>query len=129
MWPFNKKDPKVDVKFSASGEILTAETYIDDKLVAKNRVDISDMTAYKTIYNECIRLKVRLSMLENNVGGRSNETSSIWHVLGCMPTTDRIVIEKAYRRMAMVYHPDSGGSSGAFQTLTKAKEKALNQCK
>lgn len=54
--------------------------------------------------------------------------SSIWHVLGMMPTTDRNAVEKAFRKMSMVYHPDAGGTSGSFQTLMAAKEKALQKC-
>lgn len=54
--------------------------------------------------------------------------SSIWHVLGMMPTTDRSAVEKAFRKMSMVYHPDQGGTSVAFNTLVEAKEKALQKC-
>lgn len=56
-------------------------------------------------------------------------TSSIWHVLGMMPTTDRNAIEKAFRKMSMVYHPDTGGTSSAFNALVEAKEKALQKCR
>lgn len=55
--------------------------------------------------------------------------SSIWHVLGMMPTTDKSKVLAAYRRMAMVYHPDHGGDSKAFQTLSDARDKALAKCK
>lgn len=54
--------------------------------------------------------------------------SSIWHVLGMMPTTDKSAVEKAFRKMSMVYHPDQGGTSGSFNTLMAAKEKALQKC-
>lgn len=54
--------------------------------------------------------------------------SSIWHVLGMMPTTDRNAVEKAFRKMSMVYHPDVGGTSKAFNALVSAKEKALQKC-
>ena len=54
--------------------------------------------------------------------------SSIWHVLGIMPTNDSSVVEKAFRKMSMVYHPDVGGDSKAFNTLVNAKEKALQKC-
>lgn len=55
-------------------------------------------------------------------------TSSIWHVLGIMPTTDRTVVLTAYRKMSLVYHPDGGGTAEAFQTLTNARDKALAKC-
>ena len=55
--------------------------------------------------------------------------SSIWHVLGMMPTTDRNAVEKAFRKMSLVYHPDAGGTSSAFNTLMEAKEKALQKCR
>ena len=55
--------------------------------------------------------------------------SSIWHVLGIMPTTDKSKVIAAYRKMSTVYHPDNGGTNDAFQTLTNAKDKALEKCK
>lgn len=55
--------------------------------------------------------------------------SSIWHVLGMMPTDDKQKVLTAYRKMAMIYHPDHGGSSEAFQILNNAKDKALEKCK
>lgn len=55
--------------------------------------------------------------------------SSIWHVLGMMPTNDKQKVLTAYRKMAMIYHPDHGGSSEAFQILNNAKDKALEKCK
>ena len=55
--------------------------------------------------------------------------SSIWHVLGIMPTTDKSKVIAAYRKMSMVYHPDNGGTNDSFQILTNAKDKALEKCK
>lgn len=61
--------------------------------------------------------------------GSSNKTqSSIWHVLGMMPSKKRADVLKAFKRMALVYHPDHGGTSETFQALTAAKEKALSKC-
>lgn len=74
-----------------------------------------DLTIYCT---------VKLNKRQSN---SSNNQSSIWHVLGIMPTNDRDKIEKAFRKMSMVYHPDHGGTSTAFNTLVKAKEKAISQ--
>lgn len=54
--------------------------------------------------------------------------SSIWHVLGMMPTNDKQKVLTAYRKMAMIYHPDHGGSSEAFQTLNDAKDNAIAKC-
>ena len=55
--------------------------------------------------------------------------SSIWHVLGIMPTTNKDKVISAYRKMSLVYHPDCGGTSSSFNTLNNAKDKALKQCK
>lgn len=52
-----------------------------------------------------------------------------WHVLGCLPTKDPKVIQTAFRKMSLVYHPDTGGSRESFDTLVKAKDAALAQCK
>jgi hypothetical protein len=128
MWPFNsKQNVKVKIKdvYSDGFDILVI---INGEIVFERYIELTEINAHNM---KILKLKMHLqSALMNKPSQASTKTqSSIWHVLGCMPTTDRIVVEKAYRRMAMVYHPDSGGSSGAFQTLTKAKEKALNQCK
>lgn len=53
--------------------------------------------------------------------------SSIWHVLGIMPTKDRDKILSAFKRMSMVYHPDVGGDGKAFNTLVTARDKALSK--
>lgn len=56
-------------------------------------------------------------------------TVNHWHVLGCLPTKDPKVIQTAFRKMSMIYHPDQGGSKEAFATLTRARDSALAQCK
>jgi hypothetical protein len=71
------------------------------------------------------RLLTGRSSLEK---GRS-EGVSCWFILGMMPTKDKSKVEEAFRRMSKVYHPDLGGDSKAFQTLVKAKEKALELCR
>jgi hypothetical protein len=55
--------------------------------------------------------------------------ASIWHVLAIMPTTDESKVVTAYKKMALVYHPDHGGSNEAFQALIAARDKALQKCK
>ena len=54
--------------------------------------------------------------------------SSIWHVLGMMPSTRKDDVLAAYKRMVKVYHPDCGGTSKAFTQLTEARDKALAKC-
>jgi len=51
--------------------------------------------------------------------------NDFWLVLGIMPTKDIIAIEKAYKKMSLVYHPDQGGSNEHFIRLTKSKESAI----
>jgi hypothetical protein len=72
------------------------------------------------------RLNLPKTVVEKTV---EKTTSSIWHVLGMMPTTDRNAVEKAFRKMSMVYHPDTGGTTSAFNALVEAKEKALQKCR
>ena len=54
--------------------------------------------------------------------------SSIWHVLGIMPTKDAEKIKSAFKKMSLVYHPDVGGDNNAFNTLVNARDKALEKC-
>ena len=72
------------------------------------------------------RLNLPKTVVEKTV---EKTRSSIWHVLGMMPTTDSSAVEKAFRKMSMVYHPDAGGTSKSFNTLVEAKEKALQKCR
>ena len=51
-----------------------------------------------------------------------------WHILGCIPTQSRAQVERAFRRMSMVYHPDQGGNTDAFLLLQRARDFALDQC-
>lgn len=60
---------------------------------------------------------------------KQGNSSSIWHVLGMMPTTDRDLIHSSFRKMSLVYHPDCGGTTEAFNSLVAAKDKALEKCK
>lgn len=46
----------------------------------------------------------------------------VYHVLGVHPGSDLAAIRLAYRRLALVAHPDKGGSAKAFQTVAAAFE-------
>jgi len=132
MWPFTKSKPKIEIRLGHS-EIKTYESfvvgvYIDGELHSAQRFNLKDIDAYhdkiqdiKVFFNNYYSIRYAKQ-------NQNKQQSSIWHVLGCMPTTDRNVVEKAFRRMAMVYHPDHGGTSKTFQALTDAKEKALAKC-
>lgn len=104
---------------------LEIHVEIDGETVKEGIISFDD--AFPEKYYELLRLKLEVQSLRSS--SKTTEQSSIWHVLGCMPTTDRTIVERSFKKMAMVYHPDHGGSSAAFVTLQKAKEKALAKCK
>lgn len=54
----------------------------------------------------------------------TKSTTSCWVILGMMPTKDQDKIKAAYKRMALVYHPDTGGNDAAFRSLNRAFERA-----
>lgn len=56
-------------------------------------------------------------------------TVDIWHILGCLPTKDPKVVQAAFRKMSLVYHPDQGGNTQIFGMLVEARDLALAQCK
>lgn len=90
----------------------------------------SESGKIKVLYLDLKKISSHLPKKEVVVERTVTKTqSSIWHVLGMMPTTDKQKVLTAYRKMAMIYHPDHGGSSEAFQTLNDAKDKALAKCK
>ena len=51
-----------------------------------------------------------------------------WHLLGIMPTTEKSKVLSAYKKMAMVYHPDQGDSAKMFQLLSTARDEAIRKC-
>lgn len=136
---FNRK-PKITVEISDHSYSIDILIKNHDDIVERKRLYIDDLYCYhnrmsdfaeqvRDLKKERDALKIKVKNMATSTATTSGQTSSIWHVLGTMPTTDTAQIEKAYRRMAMVYHPDHGGTSTTFQQLTMAKEKALAKCK
>lgn len=48
-----------------------------------------------------------------------------WEILDLQPTRDEDLIKQMYRIKALKHHPDRGGDSSKFDSLTKAYEQAL----
>lgn len=112
------KKPEVTI------ELYEYQTLVSVRVYNKEKALLGTMTRnkeYPYYYSNLNRTKVTEKVVEKQV-------SSIWHVLGCMPTKDKSQIEAAFKRMAKVYHPDCGGSSKAFQILTEARDKSLSKC-
>jgi DnaJ family protein A protein 2 len=63
-----------------------------------------------------------------NFGGRSTtrqtmeKDTRLYDVLGVTPDASPSEIKKAYRALAMTHHPDKGGTSEMFKTITSAYE-------
>jgi hypothetical protein len=56
------------------------------------------------------------------------ETAQVqqWHeVLGVPPNADKETVKSAYRRLAQVHHPDTGGSVAMFNRITEAYQQAM----
>lgn len=75
------------------------------------------------------KLHLSLDRVSKSLPNNTITRSSIWHVLGIMPTSDRSKVLTALKKMALVYHPDCGGTSESFNTLKQARDKALAKCK
>lgn len=52
-------------------------------------------------------------------------TVNWWEVLGVARDADRRAIENAFKALARVHHPDTGGSSAAFVRLRRAYEAGI----
>ena len=52
-----------------------------------------------------------------------------WTVLGVESTADKRAIQNAYRALAKVHHPDSGGDAETFRRLRQAYEKGMAKFK
>lgn len=49
-----------------------------------------------------------------------------WHqVLGVPPNADKDAIKDAYRKMAQIHHPDSGGSAEMFAKVNQAYQQGM----
>ncbi len=51
-----------------------------------------------------------------------------WQTLGIAPTRDKQAVIKAFKKRALVVHPDKGGSNAAFLKLSEARTLALKEC-
>lgn len=49
-----------------------------------------------------------------------------WKLLNLQPTCDRQQIEKAWRKLASIHHPDHGGNEDTFKQIRVAYEQALS---
>lgn len=59
---------------------------------------------------------------------KAEHEKSPYSVLGIADgIKDVVVIKKAYRKLAMVYHPDKGGSAEMFAKITEAYQAILNE--
>lgn len=52
-----------------------------------------------------------------------------WKILDLRPTKDRQQIERAWRKLASIHHPDRGGDAEKFKIVREAYEKALVKSK
>jgi hypothetical protein len=52
---------------------------------------------------------------------------SHWEILGINKTNDKALILRAFRKLAMKYHPDHGGKQEDFVKLKKAYHAALDE--
>lgn len=52
-----------------------------------------------------------------------------WRLLGLKPWATAEQITAAYRKLAMKWHPDHGGSDQKMQELNRAREQALRETK
>lgn len=53
-------------------------------------------------------------------------TQAWYEVLGVDKTADKEAIKSAYRKMAQIHHPDTGGSSAMFDRLSKAYQQGMS---
>lgn len=55
----------------------------------------------------------------------NNEQNKHYTTLGILPTKDAKLIKAAYRVLAQLHHPDTGGNAEAFKTLHESFEWCL----
>lgn len=52
-------------------------------------------------------------------------SQTCWQILDLQPTRDEDLIKQMYRAQSKRHHPDAGGNTDKFDSLTKAYEQAL----
>ena len=55
-------------------------------------------------------------------GGRKVDNDKYYKSLGLNKNCSKSDVKKAYRKLAMIHHPDKGGSEDKFKEITKAFE-------
>lgn len=135
-WDFNRKGAYVT--FYYKGQFYRFDHTVEKARESGNELNYgSDCFAQIVLaLEDLVRIVNRgIYDLQSWVAGMKSlpETSTLsWYFayLGLTEeTTDEVVIEKAYKNMAKVYHPDKGGSEEAFIKLQEAKELALSSAR
>lgn len=55
------------------------------------------------------------------------EDKYLWDIVGCKPTKNKDEIIAAYKRTALICHPDRGGSATLFNVLTESKDILISK--
>lgn len=65
--------------------------------------------------------------MPRSASAREAPSGSIWQRLGVSTDASVLDIKRAYRKAALLAHPDRGGSAEAFRELQRAYETALQR--
>ncbi len=65
--------------------------------------------------------------MPRSAASREAPSGSIWQRLGVTTDASVLDIKRAYRKAALLVHPDRGGSAEAFRELQRAYEAALQR--
>jgi hypothetical protein len=104
----------------------------------KSVADVGNVSAKFTLARDLNILKVILSL--NDVEKRcysidvakllpetKREDKYLWDIVGCEPTKNKDEIIAAYKRTALICHPDRGGNVSLFNVLTESKDTLISR--
>ena len=99
-------DPARAIKDFRKDEELRRKQFEDEE--KKRRIEFNNSQKY------------RRTEFEKEINVFEKSQLDAYKILGIQETNDLNVIRRAYKKMAMKYHPDRGGSNEIFQKITKS---------
>lgn len=118
----------LDAKFDYDVRVWILEPHIVDKFlaVAKEYYSVLDgRSKSKTEFDKEYAKKFQDFMYSRSSGWRADHTiaKNDWALLGLLPGQPRALIDAAYRTMAKIHHPDSGGSNQRMAEINATYER------
>lgn len=109
-------------------KFIDAEVWYEREYVGEYRIKVRLTYKGKTVRTLNFKCDKFLRMIKSDLPPVIVPTSNLdlkWAMIGCIPTKDKSAVEKSFRKMSMIYHPDQGGNADYFKKLCDARDEIL----